>query len=73
MATPFGSGLLALIVQLMRQEGKAEWTAIEAFREFIKKNVDDRGAPGHDPRFGHGVPLYTQIVHNLLNEHMKWV
>jgi subtilisin family serine protease len=65
MATPFGSGLLALIIELMRREGEAEWTAKEAFDTFITQYVDDRGAPGHDPRFGHGVPLYTDLVHAL--------
>lgn len=65
MATPFGSGLLALIVELMRREGESEWTAKEAFDEFVTQFVEDRGAPGKDPRFGHGVPLYTDIVHSL--------
>ena len=73
MATPFASGLLALIVQLMRQEGKAEWTAKTAFDEFIKQFVDDRGTPGKDARFGHGVPKYTEITHALMNGEIKWI
>ena len=73
MATPFGSGLLALVVQLMRQEGKPRWTAKESFDEFIKKFVDDRGTPGKDVRFGHGVPLYTKIVHTLAHPELDWI
>jgi len=72
MATPFGSGLLALIVELMRREGQAEWTAKESFNAFIAKFTEDRGTPGHDVRFGHGVPLYTEIVHALNNENIQW-
>jgi len=73
MATPFGSGLLALIVELMRREGQAEWTAKESFDQFIKQFVDDRGAPGKDPRFGYGYPLYTKIIHTLMEKEIKWV
>jgi len=73
MATPFGSGVLALITELMRREGNSHWTAKESFDAFIKENADDRGTPGHDPSFGHGVPLYTQIVHKLMNKEIQWI
>ena len=72
MATPFGSGLLALIVELMRREGEAEWTAKESFDAFIKQFVDDRGKPGKDDSFGHGVPRYTEIVHSLSKKEITW-
>lgn len=73
MATPFGSGLLALILELMRREGQAEWTSKDSFDKFISQFTEDRGAPGKDPRFGWGVPLYTKIVHALNNEDIKWL
>jgi len=73
MATPFGSGVLALIVELMRRTGGVQWTAIESFREFIKLNAEDRGDPGRDPRFGYGVPIYGQIINTLLNKELKWL
>ena len=68
MATPMMAGVLALIVELMRKAGKPNWTAKESFTEFITNFVEDRGAPGKDPRFGHGVPLYTRLVHALSHD-----
>ena len=73
MATPFGSGLLALIVELMRREGEAEWTAKQSFDAFIANYVEDRGAPGRDDRFGHGFPLYVELTQALMRKEIKWV
>lgn len=73
MATPFGSALLGVIKELQLREGAAVWSHIDQFREFIKVNATDIDAPGHDPRSGHGVPLYTQIVDKLAREDLTWV
>jgi subtilisin len=73
MATPFASGVLALIVELMRREGQAHWTAKKAFDEFIVNFTEDRGREGKDPSFGHGVPLYTEIVHALANDELGFI
>lgn len=73
MATPFGSGVLALIVELMRREGNAQWTAVDAVREFFKKNMKDVGAPGFDVRFGNGVPVAMEIVAALANDDLTFV
>ena len=72
MATPFGSGLLALIIELMRREGAVSWTGPDAVREFFKKYCEDRGAPGHDVRFGHGVPKASEIVAALVNDDLTF-
>ncbi len=73
MATPMGSGMLALIVQLMRQAGSAQWTAAAAVREFFKQWCEDRGPDGHDPRFGWGVPRYADIVEALAYDRIRWI
>jgi subtilisin family serine protease len=66
MATPFGSGLLACIVEIMRRTGKAQWTATQAVREFFKANLKDAGAPGFDPRFGYGIPVADSLLQSLI-------
>lgn len=72
MACPFGSGLLALVKELLLREGFPQWTSKNQFDTFISQFVDDRGAPGKNPLFGFGYPLYTKIVHSLNNEHLQW-
>ena len=73
MATPFGAGLAALIIELMRREGNATMTGVQAITAFIKKVSEDRGAPGHDPSFGHGVPVASAIVQALIEDDLKWL
>lgn len=73
MATPYGSGMLALIIELMRREGNARWTAIEAVRAFFRNNMTDAGAPGFDVRFGMGVPVASEIVRTLSNGDLEFV
>jgi subtilisin family serine protease len=70
MATPFGSGLLACIVEVMRRSGKAQWTAAQSVREFFKANLKDAGAPGFDPRFGHGIPVADSLLQSLLRSEL---
>lgn len=73
MATPYGSGVLALIVEVMRRQGSAHWTAVDAVREFFKANMKDMGAPGFDVRFGHGIPLADEILSALVKNELEWV
>jgi subtilisin family serine protease len=72
MATPFLSGVLALIVEVMRRQGRAQWTAAQSVREFFKANLKDAGAPGFDPRFGHGIPVVDSLVQSLLREELVY-
>ena len=72
MATPFGSGVLALIVELMRREGNAQWTAADAVREFFKANLKDAGVPGFDVRFGFGIPVGFELVAALVNDDLTF-
>lgn len=65
MATPYGSGLLALLIERARREGQADWTAIEALRAVFKGNMEDAGAPGFDVRFGLGIPLAAELLSAL--------
>ena len=73
MATPYGSGMLALIIELMRREGQAEWTAADSIRAFFKANMQDAGAPGFDERFGFGVPVATELLKTLANDQLEYV
>jgi subtilisin family serine protease len=73
MATPFFAGLLALVVELMRREGNARFTGVEAVRAFLAQYCEDRGTPGKDPSFGLGVPIATKIVEALSNDDITFV
>ncbi len=70
MATPFGSGLLACIVEVMRRQGKPQWTAAKSVNEFFKANLKDAGAPGFDPRFGLGIPVADSLLQSLLRSEL---
>ena len=72
MATPYGSGFLALVIELMRRQGQAQWTAVEAVREWMKANMTDRGAPGFDPRFGYGIPIADSLIQKMLRSDLTW-
>lgn len=72
MATPFLSGVLALIVEVMRRQGKPQWKSTDAVRAFFKANLKDAGTPGFDPRFGHGIPVVDSLVQSLLREELVY-
>jgi thermitase len=48
MATPCVAGVAALV-----RDQRPDWSP-EAVRAHLERTADDRGAPGFDPRFGHG-------------------
>ena len=72
MATPVGSGFLALLLEIQRREGNPRWTAVEAVRAFLRANLRDAGSPGWDPRFGHGIPVAEMFISAMMNKDLKW-
>ena len=73
MATPFGAGLAALIIELMRREGSPTMKGRDAIHAFIQRITKDAGSPGRDPSFGHGVPQAATIVDLLAQDDLKWI
>ena len=73
MATPFGAGLAALIIELMRREGSPRMKGRDAIHQFIQRITKDAGQPGHDPSFGHGVPQASTIIELLAQDDLKWL
>lgn len=72
MATPNAAGLCCLIVEQQRREGHAQLTGVDAWRKFLEQWSEDRGNPGHDVRFGYGVPRYEDIVNSLAARDLVW-
>lgn len=68
MATPMIAGYFALITDVMRGQGYARWTAVEAVKEFIKINATDKGDVGEDDRYGSGILLMHKILPKILNK-----
>ena len=58
------AGLFALIIHKRRMIGMGDLRGPDAYREWFKTDgfFEDRGAPGHDVRFGLGVPLIKNIL-----------
>lgn len=73
MATPFAAGLCALIIEQQRREGAAQLTGVEAWRRFLEQWSEDRGDPGHDVRYGYGVPRSDAIVDALAARDVDWL
>lgn len=72
MATPFGSGLLACMLEIMYRQGATRMKAASVVREIFKKNLKDAGAPGFDPRFGWGVPVSDHLLQSLIRGELLW-
>jgi len=64
MATPFMAGLLALVICKMRKTGRPVPMGFMGWLTFLttKGFLEDRGAPGFDPRFGNGYPMVDRIL-----------
>ena len=73
MAAPGIAGLCCLIIELMRREGKPQLKGREAVHQFFQRFSDDRGNPGHDPAFGHGLPNTTKILNHLAGDDVQWL
>lgn len=65
MATPVGTSILALLYEELLKGGYPIFTSTADIRIFFKANMKDVGAPGFDFRFGHGIPIITEIIHVL--------
>jgi subtilisin len=73
MATPFAAALCALIIQLLVESGATLPKSADEWRAIFKRVSEDRGREGHDPRFGHGVPVASEIVEALAYERFKFI
>lgn len=73
MATPFGSGVLALITELLRREGASRFQAANELRNFLAAVCQDKGDPGKDVRFGVGIPVASKIIEALANDDISWL
>lgn len=65
MATPFFAGIAALVIQWHRAQGLAPPQGWQAWREYMAQFVDDAGPPGHDPRYGFGIPNVLRLLDSL--------
>ena len=65
MSCPFKSGLDAILIALRRASGKPRWRSIDPVMDLYKAYSEDRGRPGKDSGFGHGVPRYGRLVEDL--------
>ena len=72
MATPGGSGIIALMLEIMYRQGATRMKAADNVREIFKKNLKDGGAPGYDPRFGWGFPVATHLLTALIRQELVW-
>ena len=70
MATPYGSGVLAIVYDHMLRTGQSVYTAADDLREWFKLNMKDAGAPGFDYRFGMGIPVIDEITDALLGDNL---
>lgn len=73
MATPYAAGLLCLVVELMRREGHAAFSGVDAARTFLSRYTQDKGDPGHDPYWGFGIPKTQDIIAGLINDQLTFV
>jgi subtilisin family serine protease len=73
MATPFVAGGFSLIVERMRAEGHAKWTAIESVRRFIQLNAKDMLTPGFDNASGWGIFNMTEVLHRIAAKELRFV
>jgi subtilisin family serine protease len=73
MATPWMAGLLALVIHKRRINGLPDLKGHVQWLEFFKNEgfLQDRGAPGFDPRFGNGYPVIDRILSYLVDP--EWV
>jgi subtilisin family serine protease len=56
MATPFVTGVVALMLAKHRQlESHTPVKTVDQLREHLARTADDAGSPGKDPAYGHGL------------------
>lgn len=71
MATPWGSGLLACLVELRLRQGLPLFTSAQQVRDYFDKALKDAGQPGFDVRFGRGVADGDFLLLAIINELAK--
>jgi len=73
MATPYASGMIALVLELIDREGGV-WPATSAdLIALIARHCRDIGSPGHDVQSGHGILESQQLVEAMQQPALKWV
>lgn len=68
MATPWGSGLLACMMELRLRQGLPVFTSAQQVRDYFAKSLKDAGAPGFDVRFGHGRADGEFLINAIIKE-----
>jgi len=68
MATPWGSGLLACLVELRLRQGLPSFTSAQQIRDYFGKTLQDAGQPGFDVRFGNGIANGEFLIAALLKD-----
>lgn len=66
MATPYVAGLHALLTETIRLCGLPRPQGYEAWKQMFIDTAEDKGRPGHDPTFGHGIVFADTMVESLL-------
>lgn len=73
MATPFTAGIAALIISLMRSQGKPSYTGRDAIHKFFEINCKDLLAPGRDTRTGWGMFDTLSLITKLAKDTIRYV
>ncbi len=68
MATPWGAGLLACLVELRKRQGCAAFKSAQEVRDYFKQVLEDAGQPGVDVRFGNGKANAEFLVAAILSD-----
>lgn len=68
MSTPWGSGLLACLVELNLRQGLPLFTAAQQVRDYFDGVLQDAGAPGFDVRFGKGIASGEFLIAAILKD-----
>jgi len=68
MATPWGSGLLACLVELRLRQGLPLFSSAQQVRDYFDAVLQDAGAPGFDVRFGKGVANGEFLIAAILTD-----
>lgn len=72
MATPYCAGLMALVVSIMKREGHLAFQTADECRQFLAKNSEDQGTPGHDPSTGFGIPRPATILEAIRSKSLTF-